>query len=69
MLLFYGEPGRWVPIEPSIEVWQTTLDQRQACLSVSRLPGCGHFPTLAADPADFDEAGPISPAYDRLLAD
>jgi pimeloyl-ACP methyl ester carboxylesterase len=69
VLLIYGETDRWVPIEPSIEIWRTALDRRQAHLSVPRLPGCGHFPTLAADPADLDEAGPISPAYEQLLAD
>jgi uncharacterized protein len=69
VLLFYGETDRWVPIQPSIKVWQTALNQRRAPLSVSRLPGCGHFPTLAADPADLDEAGPISPLYEQLLAD
>jgi hypothetical protein len=56
-------------IQPSIKVWQTALNQRRTPLSVSRLPGCGHFPTLAADSADLDEAGPISPLYEQLLAD
>jgi len=69
VLLLYGETDRWVPIEPSIKAWQTALNQRHARLSVSRLPGCGHFPTLSADPADLDEAGPISPLYEQLLAD
>jgi len=69
VLLIYGETDRWVPIEPSIEIWRTALDRGPARLSVSRLPGCGHFPTFATDPADLDEAGPISPAYERLLAD
>jgi uncharacterized protein len=69
VLLLYGEIDRWVPIEPSIAAWQTALNQRHAPLSVSRLPGCGHFPTLAADPADLDEAGPMSPLYEQFLAD
>jgi uncharacterized protein len=69
VLLIYGETDRWVPIEPSIEVWRAALERGPARLSVSRLPGCGHFPTLAVDPADLDEAGPISPAYEQLLAD
>ncbi len=69
VLLVYGETDRWVPIEPSTEAWRTALDQGQASLSIERLPGCGHFPTLAADPADLDEAGPISPAYEQLLSD
>jgi len=69
VLLTYGETDRWVPIEPSIEAWHTALDQGHARLTVSRLPGCGHFPALAADPADHHEAGPISPAYEQILAD
>ena len=69
VLLIYGETDRWVPIEPSIQAWATALDRGPARLSVSRLPGCGHFPTLASDPADHDEAGPISPAYEQLLTD
>jgi len=69
VLLVYGETDRWVPIKPSIEVWRTALDRGPVRPSVSRLPGCGHFPTLAADSADLDEAGPISPAYEQLLAD
>ena len=69
VLLIYGETDRWVPVEPSIQAWRTALNSAHARLSVSRLPGCGHFPTLATDPADHDEAGPISPAYEQLLAD
>jgi uncharacterized protein len=69
VLLIYGETDRWVPIEPSIEAWRTALHRGHARLSVFQLPGCGHFPTLAADAADLDEAGPISPAYEQLLAD
>jgi pimeloyl-ACP methyl ester carboxylesterase len=69
VLLIYGETDRCVPIEPSIETWRTALGRGPARLSVSRLPGCGHFPTLAPDPADYDETGPISPAYEQLLAD
>ena len=69
VLLVHGETDRWVPIEPSIEVWRTAVDQESARLSVVRLAGCGHFPTLAADPADPDEAGPIAPAYEQTLTE
>jgi uncharacterized protein len=69
VLLFHGETDRWVPIETSIQAWRTALNQRRERLSLARLPGCGHFPTLAADASDLDEAGPISPAYEQLLAD
>jgi uncharacterized protein len=68
VLLIHGETDRWIPIEPSIQAWATALDQRHARLKVARLPGCGHFPTLATDPADHEETGPISPAYEQLLA-
>lgn len=69
VLLIYGETDRWIPIEPSIQAWTTALRRGHARLRVSRLPGCGHFPTLTADPADLHETGPISPAYEHLLAD
>jgi hypothetical protein len=69
VLLIYGETDRWVPIEPSIKAGRTALNREHARLTVSRLPGCGQFPTLATDPADHDEPGPISPAYEQLLAD
>jgi uncharacterized protein len=69
VLLVHGETDRWVPVESSIGLWRTALGQYRARLTVEQLPGCGHFPTLAADPADLDEAGPISPVYEQLLAD
>jgi pimeloyl-ACP methyl ester carboxylesterase len=69
VLLVYGQTDRWVPIEPSIAVWRAAVNQERAPLSVARLPGCGHFPTLPADPADLHEAGPVSPLYERVLAD
>jgi pimeloyl-ACP methyl ester carboxylesterase len=69
VLLIHGETDRWIPIESSIQAWRTTLGRGHARLSVSRLPGCGHFPTLATDRADIHETGPISPAYEQFLAD
>ena len=69
VLLVHGETGRWVPIDQSIALWSAALSQDRAPLTVTRLPGCGHFPTLAADPADLDESGPVSPRYERVLAD
>jgi uncharacterized protein len=68
VLVVYGETDRWIPIEPSIRAWRTALDHGQTGLCIERLPGCGHFPTLAADPADLDEADPVSPAYEQLLS-
>ena len=67
VLLVYGETDRWVPIDASINVWRTMLSPA-APLRVARLPGCGHFPTLADDPADVDEAGPVAAAYEHALA-
>ncbi len=69
VLLVYGQTDRWVPIDPSIQARRTALDCGHARLSVCQLPGSGHFPTLAANPADLDEAGPISPHYERAMTD
>src|SRR6201996_5355772 len=69
VLLLYGATDRWVPVEPSLTAWRAALSQSRAPLRVSRLPGCGHFPMLAADPADLAEAGPVSPLYEQSMAD
>lgn len=69
VLLVHGETDRWVPIEPSIQVWRTAMDQEGTRFSLVRLAGCGHFPTLATDPDDPDEAGPITPAYEQILTE
>lgn len=65
-LLIYGETDRWFPIDQSIAVWRDAYGSPDL-LTVARLPGAGHFPTLAEDPHDLDEKGPISAEYERAL--
>jgi len=55
-LLFYGEDDEWQPIDASIAAWRKAgVDD----LTIVRLPGTGHAPTL--------EGGNISPEYERTL--
>jgi len=65
VLLFYGEDDEWIPIDESVSVWrQTTADAGNMAITVVRLPGTSHFPTLHGG-RDSDS---ISPLYtDRLL--
>jgi pimeloyl-ACP methyl ester carboxylesterase len=60
VLLFYGEEDAWTPIEPSIAAWKRAGN---ANLTVVRLPGTDHAPTLGG--AHDREA--ISPAYTQTL--
>lgn len=57
VLLFYGEEDEWTPIEPSIAAWERSGN---AALTVVRLPGTDHAPTVG---------GAISPAYTRTLTE
>ncbi|MFG3698953.1 alpha/beta hydrolase family protein [Micromonospora sp. NPDC047620] len=61
VLLCYGETDAWIPIEESLAVWRRAA--RAAELTVARLTGCDHAPTL--DEAD-DLAG-VSPQYEQAL--
>jgi uncharacterized protein len=62
VLLFYGEEDEWTPIEPSIASWRRAAGKAgNTDLTVIRLPGTGHAPTLAD--------GPISPIYTEALRD
>jgi uncharacterized protein len=62
-LLYYGESDEWTPAEDSIAVWRRAA--RTGDLSIHRLSGCTHLPTLGG--ADTLES--ISPDYtDTLLA-
>jgi pimeloyl-ACP methyl ester carboxylesterase len=61
VLLFYGEEDPWTPIEPSIAAWERAGNRN---LTVVRLPGTDHAPTLGG--AHDREA--ISPAYTQALA-
>lgn len=60
VLLFYGEEDEWTPVEPSIAAWERAGN---ANLTVVRLPGTDHAPTLGG--THHREA--ISPAYTRTL--
>jgi pimeloyl-ACP methyl ester carboxylesterase len=56
-LLFYGEDDEWQPIDASIAAWRSAgLDD----LTIVRLPGTGHAPTIGGEDA-------ISPEYERSL--
>ena len=58
-LLFYGEEDEWTPIEPSIAAWQRAAD-----VTVVRLAGTAHTPTLGGD----HDRDAVSPEYTRALA-
>lgn len=62
VLLFYGETDEWTPIEPSIAAWQRAGN---GDLTVVRLPGTGHAPTVGG----VHDRDAISPAYTRALVD
>ncbi|MFI8807348.1 alpha/beta hydrolase family protein [Micromonospora chalcea] len=63
VLLCWGETDAWIPIEDSLEVWRRTA--RDAELTVARLAGCDHAPTLG-EGEDLDS---VSPQYERVLLD
>jgi pimeloyl-ACP methyl ester carboxylesterase len=60
-VLFYGEADEWTPAEDSIAVWRRTAVTRD--LSIQRLAGCTHLPTI--DGADTLAA--ISPDYSSAM--
>jgi pimeloyl-ACP methyl ester carboxylesterase len=60
-LLFYGENDEWTPAEESIDVWRRAAGTRD--LTIHRLAGCTHAPTLAG--ADTPQS--ISPDYTSAL--
>jgi len=59
-LLFYGEGDEWTPIEPSIAAWKRA---GSANLTVVRLPGTDHAPTLGG----VHDRQAISPSYTRTF--
>ncbi|MEU7573326.1 alpha/beta hydrolase [Micromonospora sp. NPDC049240] len=63
VLLCYGETDAWVPIEESIAVWRRAA--HDADLTVTRLPGCDHAPTLG----EREELAAVSPRYEAVLLD
>ena len=62
VLLFYGEEDEWTPVEPSLAAWRRTGNDE---LTVVRLPGTGHAPTLGGVHA----RDAVSPAYTQALVD
>ena len=61
VLLCWGETDAWIPIEDSLAVWRRAA--RDAELTVARLAGCDHAPTLG-EGEDLDS---VSPQYERVL--
>lgn len=66
-LAIYGGWDRWVPIETSIQVWRAAFADRPGLLTIERASDAGHTMRVVDDPADLDEAGPVSPVYTDLL--
>lgn len=60
-LLFYGETDEWTPVDDSVAVWRRAA--RTDDLTVHRLAGCTHLPTLGG--AEAPDA--ISPDYQDTL--
>ncbi|MFI7218899.1 alpha/beta hydrolase family protein [Micromonospora maritima] len=63
VLLCYGETDAWTPIEESLAVWRRAA--RNAELTVARLAGCDHAPTLGGG----EDLGSVSPQYEAVLLD
>ncbi|WBC15832.1 alpha/beta hydrolase [Micromonospora sp. WMMA1998] len=63
VLLCYGQTDAWTPIEASLGVWRR--EARDAELTVARLAGCDHAPTLGGG----DDPGSVSPQYEAVLLD
>jgi uncharacterized protein len=62
-LLFYGETDEWMPIDDSIAAWRQSYARDNADLTIHRLPGCGHQPTLNETPS----LAAISPLYTSAM--
>ena len=65
VLLFYGEEDEWTPIEPSVAAWQRAAAAANDALTVVRLAGADHAPTLRG----VHERDAISPAYTQALTE
>lgn len=63
VLLCYGETDAWTPVEQSLDVWRRAA--RDAELTVARLAGCDHTPSLGGR----EELAGVSPEYERVLLD
>lgn len=66
VLLFYGEEDEWTPVDPSIAAWQLAADASgNAQLTIVRLAGTGHAPTLGG----VHSRDVVSPEYTHALTD
>lgn len=64
VLAFYGETDEWMPIAESVAAWLAAEDQgKLADLTVVRLPGADHVPTLGGRP----ESAAVSALYTETL--
>lgn len=61
-LLFYGEDDEWTPADESIQVWQRAAT---GDITIKRLPGANHHPTLHGG----RDIAAISPLYTQALLD
>ncbi|MEV0810500.1 alpha/beta hydrolase [Micromonospora sp. NPDC050200] len=63
VLLFYGATDAWVSVDASIAAWRRATAATGTPVSICRLDGCDHLPTLheGEDPAS------ISPQYSSKL--
>ncbi len=65
-LLFYGETDEWAPIEESMEAWrQAATLAGNADVTIIRLPGTNHLPTLHGG----REIDTIDPVYSERLVE
>ncbi len=68
-LLINGDHDRWVPVTESQRIWRDAFGARHPeRLTTVRLPGTGHYPTLARG-QDGEEDAPISPDYEAIVLD
>jgi pimeloyl-ACP methyl ester carboxylesterase len=61
-LLFYGEDDEWTPADESIQVWRRAAT---GDVTIERLPGASHHPTLQGG----HDIAAISPLYTQTLLD
>ncbi|MCZ7437781.1 alpha/beta hydrolase [Micromonospora sp. WMMC241] len=61
VLLCYGETDAWTPIDDSLAVWRRAA--RDAELTVARLAGCDHAPTLD----EREDLAGVSAQYEAVL--
>lgn len=62
-LLFYGEDDEWAPIDESIAAWERAARTANNDVTVVRLSGTTHFPTLGGG----ERVDAVAPEYERTL--